>query len=396
MPLHHMADVPQQMSTPQVCMAPQPQNQCSLACPDMRTTLEETGPCEAYSQPSGVQSLESEEKACFRWGDFDHVGEQPMKKLSTSAARRLRRKRAVERHRATAQADNGEHEQSVEVVKSSSARELCYDEVQRQLSEAGRATEAVFALQGHIWELARDASGCRIVQLAFEHTSQRDAAKLVKELHGHVCEAATSPHANYVLQKVVSQLSVGTSSFIAKELVGNCSRIVRHRYGCRVFCRLLEFCSCQDLTLQLLDEILVEAEDLCCHSFGHHVMQSVLEHGREEHRTRVAMALCVDPVSYAKHKNASYLVENALRHCCQEDQQALLKSLADSTTIKELALSQYGSYVARALLLDFSEKTDLGAATAAISSVSGQLQESRHGQRLLVDLGLVPALLDGI
>lgn len=45
------------------------------------------------------------------------------------------------------------------------------------------------------------AAGCRLVQLALE-TGCHEAALLTRELHGHVQEAAVSPHANYVIQKV--------------------------------------------------------------------------------------------------------------------------------------------------------------------------------------------------
>jgi len=53
---------------------------------------------------------------------------------------------------------------------------------------------------GHVWQLAQHALGCRLVQLALE-TGCHEAALLTRELHGHVQEAAVSPHANYVIQK---------------------------------------------------------------------------------------------------------------------------------------------------------------------------------------------------
>lgn len=134
-----------------------------------------------------------------------------------------------------------------------------------------------------------------------------------------------------------------------------------------------QFCHSRDLTLQLIDELLVEAEanwgenrwfvwiggywfcvqlsqglnfseisepwiitgkkttpkttklderndiqDLCRHNFGHHVVQSVLEHGHEKHRKVVANILKADLLSFAKHRNASYLVEKALSYCAVE------------------------------------------------------------------------------
>ena len=61
-----------------------------------------------------------------------------------------------------------------------------------------------------------------------------------------------------------------------------------------------------------------DIQDLCRHNFGHHVVQSVLEHGHEKHRKVVANILKADLLSFAKHRNASYLVEKALSYCAVE------------------------------------------------------------------------------
>ena len=66
---------------------------------------------------------------------------------------------------------------------------------------ADEVQKALVTIQGHVWQLAQHATGCRLVQLALE-TGCHEAALLTKELHGHVQEAAVSPHANYVIQKV--------------------------------------------------------------------------------------------------------------------------------------------------------------------------------------------------
>jgi len=118
-----------------------------------------------------------------------------------------------------------------------------YDDLRRKLSEGGRrgVEDTLETLHGQVWSVSQDPVGCRIVQLALERISHQEAAELVKELHGHVQEAATSPRANYVLQKVVSQLTFDAAKFVAEELVGSCGRIARHRFGCRILCRLMEF-----------------------------------------------------------------------------------------------------------------------------------------------------------
>jgi len=262
-----------------------------------------------------------------------------------------------------------------------------YDSLRSKLASgiADEVQEALAAIQGHVWQLAQHATGCRLVQLALE-TDQQSAAILTRELHGHVQEAAISPHANYVIQKVVSSLTFANSAFVARELFGACGRLARHRYACRIFCRLLEFCSSRDLTLQLMDELLLDTEDLCRHNFGHHVVQSILEHGHERHRKVVAQVLGSDLLGFAKHRNASYLVEKALWYCAPEDQKSLLSQLARTDVIVDLARSQFGCYVAKSLLHD--ERVDSRDAVARLQASTTDLQRTRHGHRLMVEMGM--------
>eukprot|EP00930_Biecheleria_cincta_P079106 TRINITY_DN6680_c0_g1_i2.p1 TRINITY_DN6680_c0_g1~~TRINITY_DN6680_c0_g1_i2.p1 ORF type:complete len:444 (-),score=59.91 TRINITY_DN6680_c0_g1_i2:458-1789(-) len=276
-------------------------------------------------------------------------------RLTTSAARRLRRKRAVERFagklgKAGALVPGPVHGPCCQATQNFSSD--VYDDLRLKLSEGSRrgVEDTLEALHGQVWSVSQDPLGCRLVQLALERIDHQEAAELVRELHGHVQEAATSPHANYVLQMVVSRLTFDAAKFVAEELVGSCGRLARHRFGCRILCRLVEFFGSQSLVQQLINELLCEADDLCCHSFAHHVVQSVIENGDDLFRRRVAAALLTDPLGYAQHKNASYLVERALSHCCQEDRQALLAHLSRPDTIAHLAETQYGRYVAKALL----------------------------------------------
>ena len=104
--------------------------------------------------------------------------------LTASSARRQRRKRAAERAK-QAQVDQ--------------APALTLPELRQGLRED--PVKALEALRGHVWTWSRNEMGCRLVQEALETGSQA-AGELASELQTHVLEAATCPHANYVLQKV--------------------------------------------------------------------------------------------------------------------------------------------------------------------------------------------------
>lgn len=264
------------------------------------------------------------------------------------------------------------------------------EQLQHQLQDNIDVSQAIEALKGHVWDLSRHPVGCRLVQLALERGNQQEAASLALELKTHVQEAMTSPHANYVLQKLVTQLTWSKgASFVAWELRGDAADLARHRFGCRIFCRLIEFHAAKEGTEDLVEEVLQEAEDLCCHPFGHHVAQAILEHGSQKHRDAVAATIDRNPLGFAKNQNASYLVERVLTSCSDYYQESLLFEL--SSSLVDLALSRYGCYVARAVVEH--PKTDRKLEMAKLTAVRQELNKTKHGQYLMADVGL--SLLKG-
>eukprot|EP00928_Gymnodinium_smaydae_P081687 TRINITY_DN65164_c0_g1_i1.p1 TRINITY_DN65164_c0_g1~~TRINITY_DN65164_c0_g1_i1.p1 ORF type:complete len:490 (-),score=93.57 TRINITY_DN65164_c0_g1_i1:141-1610(-) len=186
---------------------------------------------------------------------------------------------------------------------------------------------AVASMRGSVSRLSLESAGCRAVQLALEVCELHVAADLASELRGRVREAVESPHGNYVIQKIIEALPPAHAGFVAEELRGVAARVARHRYGCRILCRLLEHSSAEPSTALLVDEALEENADLCRHNFGHHVIECVLEHGQPAQRHKVCADLCESIRSYAQHRTAVLVLEKALVHCGTEERRRLLEGL---------------------------------------------------------------------
>lgn len=134
---------------------------------------------------------------------------------------------------------------------------------------------------------------------------------------------------------------MGRRSFLVEELLGVVDETARHRFGCRLLCRILEHMSAGDkATRDLLDEVLVNVGELCSHTFGSYVVRHILEFGLPEHKHRVASALLPQAKWHAKHRLGSHVVEAALRSCSQEDQIAIVKALLADQDVASLASSQ--------------------------------------------------------
>jgi len=321
-----------------------------------------------------------------------HQQEQDLQRapLSSSAKRRLRRQRAAERR--LEMPDEIPESATPEPASPRGGDAVGLDcEALTDALEAGDEARvgALAAMRGAVAQLALDREGCRFVQAAIKVADRAIVAELLEELRGRVLDLLASQHGNYVLQAIVEALPSASSAFVVRELLGSGAWVARHRFGCRVLCRLVEHCGGGEGLGQLLTEVLAEAEGHCRHPFAHYVLEAMLEH-LPEYRRRIAAALCADLQTNARHRCASHVIEAALSHCSEAEQQALVFQLLCTSREDLLALAQhqYGSFVLRGLC-----QVPCRASEQALTQIAQEVElvsRSKHGQRLLQDLGFGP------
>jgi len=314
----------------------------------------------------------------------DHCEDRDKLGLSSSARRRLRRKHAAER-RSEAQAPPGEQSHGSDTSEDSTELIKCTELVEAIEAGGEARTAALGRLRGSMVQLTFDREGCRLVQAAIQVADRAVVAELLAELHGHVRAALASPHANYVIQTVITALPTTMSSFIAKELLGVAASTAQHRFGCRIFCRLIEHCGASADVAELLQEVLAEVEDLCSHAFGHYVIESLLEH-LPEHRERIVQALRADLLCHACHRCGCHVVESALLHGSEVDRQGLILDLLGGDTVTSLAQQQYGSVVLKVLLNTPGDASK--EAWGRLLQATSLLQGTRYGRHLMQELGI--------
>ena len=190
----------------------------------------------------------------------------------------------------------------------------------------------VAEIQGRVWALAQTPGGSWAVQNALERlTSDADRLRLVQELRGHTWEALQCPHANHVLQKCVAVLRAGAAQFIVDELLasgpGAIGRAAKHRYGCRVVQRLLEHLSAP-LLEDIVKELLAGAVKLSTHMYANYVIRCLLEHGPEEARRNVALALGQHIGTVFRSRFGLAVIADALVFGSDEEHRALANTLA--------------------------------------------------------------------
>jgi hypothetical protein len=256
-------------------------------------------------------------------------------------------------------------------------------------SDKAAIARACAALRGNMMRATMHPIGCRAVQAMLEKADKEDKAELLGELHGNVKWAIWSPSGNYVIQKIVEVCPGNVWSFVVDELQGSEKSVARHRFGCRIWCRLMEHGDCQNPGLSALtDELIAAAGELSHHPFAHFAVHAILEHGTEDQRRRVGLALLGSLSHDANHRHCSRVIESALEHCPPDVQHALAEELmrTGAEGLASLARKRYGSFVVTALLQRAGESSMNVCNQLAAQATT--LCHTKRGQRLLQDIGV--------
>ena len=91
-------------------------------------------------------------------------------------------------------------------------------------------------------------------------------------------------------------------------------------------CRILEHSGGDSMeinTWMMANGAVNQTGDLLLHNFGHHVIESLLEHGLPEHKHQIALALHANLTEYVTDRHSTFVIESALKQCSMEDQQLL-------------------------------------------------------------------------
>lgn len=244
---------------------------------------------------------------------------------------------------------------------------------------------AIRELRGSVLARSFQSMGCRVVQSALDLCSIDEAADLAAELRGHVREACENRHANFVVAKVLEVLPAEHTSFVAQELRSFAAVGVRHKFGCRIFCRLIEHASTHpDAAALIVDAVARRAQELARHEFAHFVVAHVLEHGLPQHAAIATESLLrADLGELARHRYGRFGLEALFRHAALEHQVAAAERLRGRGEVVELARHEFGHTAMVAML-----QSPAGASLAEeLAASASELLESKFGQRVLQEAG---------
>jgi pumilio RNA-binding family len=191
-------------------------------------------------------------------------------------------------------------------------------------------------------------NSCRVIQKALLVLDQASVCKIITELQDieEVIPFIFDPNGNHVIQRAIQIMSNFAKSaadhgdidaavnlmhqikFIIDDVAANVEQLSKHRYGCRVVQRAIEYCPDEQR-----DEVLMKI--LACHrnliedQFGNYVIQQALTIGSEEIITAIVESLTEGDVifKFSKHKYASNVVEAMLTSATAHHKEAILSAM---------------------------------------------------------------------
>lgn len=250
-------------------------------------------------------------------------------------------------------------------------------------------------LAGRVWQMSREAEGCRVLQEALDTQRDEDRTAIADELKGHVWEAIKNKHANHVIQKCIVTQRPEASQFIIDEIMSKEHGVWHastHVFGCRVVQRLLEHCHGRQMH-HVVEHVLQHALGLCKHKYGNFVAQHVYEHGTSEQQRHLACKILLDPASLFKHRYGNYAVQLVLEGGggCPEQQHQLAKVIREH--LQSLCADEYGAaVVCKALSCGaLKDRVAVARAILKLEGVTVSMVRLRHGKEAMRHLLEVPA-----
>eukprot|EP01082_Thalassiosira_pseudonana_P010303 g9249.t1.1.5e17418a g9249 g9249.t1 contig36:204652-206381(+) len=165
-----------------------------------------------------------------------------------------------------------------------------------------------------VMNLSLHMHGCRVIQRAMRTLDRDDLTKLISEFHEKVITLIHDPNGNHVIQgciRVISDFAISAEKdgdpelaksladelqFIIYDVISNVDTLSKHRYGCRVVQRVIEYCveKQKEAVLEVIISCVQNEKSIVEDQYGNYVIQQTIVCGKEEHQAAILEALIAD------------------------------------------------------------------------------------------------------
>ncbi|KAK9066769.1 hypothetical protein SSX86_014092 [Deinandra increscens subsp. villosa] len=201
-------------------------------------------------------------------------------------------------------------------------------------------------LRGRIRSLAKDEIGSKILQSKFDTPTSEEIDIVFSEVVGSVSDLMKDPHANYLMQKLVSVCDDNQKAMIIRELTDRSDEIIlvcMSQYGTRVVQKLLENLTSHHQLMKVIRALQPCAAQLANDPNGHHVLQFCLLHFGCDYNQPILNQIANNCFKVATDRSGCCVLQACVEHSHGEVRTRLISEIMANAI--QIAEDPFGNYV---------------------------------------------------
>lgn len=215
---------------------------------------------------------------------------------------------------------------------------------------------------GEIYNLCKDQHGCRFLQRQLDLgreiadgnssetglTNDIAATLIFNEIYLKIIELMTDPFGNYLIQKLVENVSSDQRLILVKNAAPDFIRIALDPHGTRALQKLVECISSEEEAKLVIESLGPHIVSLSRDLNGNHVVQKCLQKLKPQENQFIFDAACLHCNEIATHRHGCCVLQRCLDHGNPQQRKQLSLKVAESATT--LSLDPFGNYVVQYVL----------------------------------------------
>jgi len=222
----------------------------------------------------------------------------------------------------------------------------------------------------HIYQIARDQAGCRMLQQRLDEGGAEATAAIFSEVLSHCVDLMMDPFGNYLCQKLMETCGPSDLELILDKVCGMPGALVKialNMHGARAVQKLIDVVKGTPYVPRLVSALEGSVAALTKDANGNHVVQRCLEALPQQAHGFIFRSVAEEILDVATHRHGCRIVQRCIDAAYGVDRQMLTGAICQNSLT--LVQDPFGNYVVQYVL----GLRDPKANSAIIKSISGWL-----------------------
>ena len=235
---------------------------------------------------------------------------------------------------------------------TSTSTDASDDPYASSLSSQFTSASSIEELTGHIYLLAKDQYGCRLLQRLLDDQKPTLCDLVFRECYEHINELMTDAFGNYLMQKLIEQCQEQQRIAIINKSSADLVAIALNMHGTRAVQKIVESVSTGNEVEQVIAALRSSVVTLIKDLNGNHVIQRCLHHLNSNDNQFIYDAVSRHCVSVATHKHGCCVLQRCIDYATIAQKRQLVQEIINNAL--ELVQDAFGNYVVQ-YVMDLNE-----------------------------------------